>query len=472
MQIRSLRQLILLCFLVALVPLAALLWQGQRDFDVMSQRTADNTAFFVFISSEVRQLEALGEDAERLVRQYRVLPNEQLEQLAQNALTEFNTKYSFLCGQFSDMNECGESHHSIDGLLQSATTNDEELNQKLAELRAIQDALVKGVQQLINQRISLQQTYLTEVRSRQEWSTLVLAAVSLVITLLATQLIIKPIRKLHAVIRSIANSEPKLPEKMRDGPRELVAVEKDLYWLNERLQQLEKVRAAMLRHAAHEIKTPMASIKEGCEILDKGMVGELSNEQKEIVGLLKVSTERLNLLTTQLLDYNALLQQAKPTFKTINLHEMAHQCANEYQLLLTQNEQSLVIEIPPKFELFSDPELLRRALDNLISNAIAHGNVNSEIVVRATALPTNTSIEVLNAGKPIAEQARLEVFEPFKRGSSARNDKVMGAGLGLSIVSDCARLLGGEVSIVDHEDMDVCFRINIPSSDAQVTMYH
>ena len=71
----------------------------------------------------------------------------------------------------------------------------------------------------------------------------------------------------------------------------------------------------------------------------------------------------------------------------------------------------------------------------------------------------------MNSGTPIALAARGEIFEPFKRGSESRNDKVIGAGLGLSIVSDCARLLGGDVSIIDHNAADVVFRIRLPRRD-------
>jgi two-component system sensor histidine kinase GlrK len=463
LQVRSLRQLILGSFFVALVPLIALLWQSQRDFDSMSQLTANNTAFFVFMTSEMRELEALGDDVERLVRQYQVFPKNQLQELADTAISGYSNKLAFLCDQFADVTECRDLNLTLSQLAEYPTFNDNLLlDARLAELRQSQQVLRRQVQQLINQKIVAQQVFLEEVQSRQGWSTGILVLMSLGLTLLAAQLIIKPVRKLQLIIRKIANNDIKLPEQTHEGPRELVAVERDLHWLNDRIQQLEKVRTALLRHAAHELKTPMASIKEGCEILDQGMVGELSKSQKEVVSLLTISTERLNLLIVKLLDYNALLQQAEPKFEKIDLYTMVKDCAGQYGLLLAQNNQTVVVRVEPVHSLVSDPELLRRALDNLVSNAIAHGKVDSEIVIRSGEMSNFTTIDVLNHGKAISLATRGEIFEPFKRGQGSRNDKVIGAGLGLSIVSDCARLLGGDVTIIDDAHSDVCFRIRLP----------
>jgi len=468
LQVRSLRQLILGSFFIALVPLIALLWQSQRDFDSVSQLTAKNTAFFVFMSSEMRELEALGDDLVRLVSQYPVLPKPQLQDLADAAMVDYTNKVAFLCDPIPDSNECRAIALNLSQLADYTNFNGSVLDKQLASLRETHRQLRRQLQVQINNRILAQQAYLEEIQSRQSWSTLVLAILSLGLTVIAAQLIIKPVRKLKDIIAAIASDENRLPKQSKNDPRELVAVEHDLYKLNDRLQQLEKVRTALLRHAAHELKTPMASIKEGCEILEQGVVGALTDTQSEVVSLLTASTDRLNLLIVKLLDYNALLQQAEPTFEQVDLHSLVTECCNDYKLLLSQNNQTILIRVEPTYKLVTDPELLRRALDNLVTNAIAHGNLDSEITVAASEIGDDAIIDVMNIGTPIPVASRAEMFEPFKRGYEKRNDKVTGAGLGLSIVSDCARLLGGDVAIVDNHYADVCFRIRLPRKDADV----
>ena len=67
-----------------------------------------------------------------------------------------------------------------------------------------------------------------------------------------------------------------------------------------------------------------------------------------------------------------------------------------------------------------------------------------------------------NRGKKIQKALRDDLFEPFKRGTDQRNDNVVGSGLGLSIVADCARMMHGDVACIDVDYADVCFRISIP----------
>lgn len=451
--------------MVALIPLIALLWQSQQDFDDVSYITTVNTQFFVSVASELRDLELFGQDVERLIKQYQVLPNAQLDELADFAIVRFEDKLAFLCNVLGNLPECSVISTHITKLRDYAEFNDSlVINAHLARFADSVDIVKEQVNDAVAVRIAEQQAHLTSIQKRQGWSTGVLVLLSLALILVAAQLIIKPVKKLQEIIHAIAASSHKLPQKSGSAPKELMAVEKDLYWLNGRLQQLEKVRTALLRHASHELKTPLASIKEGCAILETEAVGKLSEGQSEVVGLLNTSTERLNLLVVKLLDYNSLLQQAEPSFRTLNIEEMIDDCVSEYQLLLAQNEQLIHVEVAPRVSVYSDAELLRRILDNLVSNAIAYATVSSTIVVRVTQDNQFVTLDVLNDGNPIDVKTRAEIFEPFKRGGDKRNDKVMGAGLGLSIVADCARLLNGDVSIIDVEEAAVCFRVRLPRS--------
>jgi two-component system sensor histidine kinase GlrK len=451
--------------MVALIPLIALLWQSQQDFDDVSYITTVNTQFFVSVASELRDLELISEDVERLIKQYQVLPNPQLDELADFAIVRFEDKLAFLCNVLSGLPECDVMQEHIKKLRNFTEFNDPlVVNAHLARFSQSIDVVKQQVNGAVGIRVSQQQAHLDNIQKRQGWSSAGLVLLSLALILLAAQLIIKPVRKLQHIIHAIANNSNKLPAKSDSAPKELMAVEKDLFWLNERLQQLEKVRTALLRHASHELKTPLASIKEGCAILENEVVGQLSSGQSEVVGLLNASTERLNLLVVKLLDYNALLQQAEPTFEPLDITQIIEDCTQQYQLLLSQNQQQIETQIGIKIVVFSDAELLRRILDNLVSNAIAYAKTDSIITVRVSQDTKFVIIDVLNNGKFINQEARAELFEPFKRGQDKRNDKVMGAGLGLSIVADCAKLLNGDVTIEDVTEADVCFRVRLPSA--------
>jgi two-component system sensor histidine kinase GlrK len=131
----------------------------------------------------------------------------------------------------------------------------------------------------------------------------------------------------------------------------------------------------------------------------------------------------------------------------------------DYALAIQDRDVEVNIE-PTSIHI--DEELFRRILDNLVSNAVAHGALGRPININIYRQNDNVILDVANRGKRIAPESVKTLFEPFIRGTEPRNDNVIGTGLGLSIVADCARLMHGDVNVVDVDYADVCFRVTIP----------
>ncbi|MDC8831535.1 sensor histidine kinase [Alteromonas gilva] len=463
LRLGSLRQLILGSFFVALVPLAALLWKSHSDLTKVSRTTIDASQQIAGIVSKVQQLESASVMLERSLRQYLVLRNSQAANLVDTALTRFSERHTTLCKVSSQLVGCDTLSPTIMALADySSLTTVDELNPRLNNMRQAMMSVQESVDEAIAERLSVQLADVTTMQAQQGWLSALLVSVSLVLILLGSQLVINPVRKLKLVIRMLARQQGRLPPLSTRAPKELVGVEKDLHWLGERLAQLENIRTALLRHAAHELKTPLASIKEGCALLSDGTVGRLTAPQKEVMSLLASSTSRLNTLIEKLLDYNILLQQARASFTPINVARMVEQSIEDYQLALQQHEVDVRVNVDI---IMADAELLRRILDNLLSNAVAHGAVNKAIYIRVAQHADAVHIDVANHGNTISEDEIEHLFEPFVRGEGVRNDNVIGTGLGLSIVADCARIMHGGVSVINVDYADVCFRVVIPQQE-------
>ena len=182
------------------------------------------------------------------------------------------------------------------------------------------------------------------------------------------------------------------------------------------------------------------------------------------MSLLASSTSRLNTLIEKLLDYNLLLQQAQASFTRVDVDQMVSQCIEDYQLALQNHKLAVNIEAST---ITADAELLRRIFDNLLSNAVAHGALDRTIYIRVTVENDTALIDVANHGSKIPPEKINNLFEPFVRGDGVRNDNVIGTGLGLSIVADCARIMHGEVNVIDVDYAEVCFRVVIPQQEDQ-----
>ncbi|RDV25230.1 sensor histidine kinase [Alteromonas aestuariivivens] len=463
MQLGSLRQLTLGSFVLALVPLIALLWQSQNDLAKVGRMTSVETRFVVSAVGLMQQLDSATIDLERSLRQYSVIKNETVAELTDNAIQQFNDAKLALCERLNQFGACQKLAQHIQQLENFRTINDQLLlNAYLASLNASVVQLRSDVDQAIQQRLAIQKDDLTAMQAKQAWLTAMLVSVSLLLILLGTQLIVNPVKKLKQIIRILAQQQGQLPPLSTQAPRELIGVEKDLHWLADRLKQLEHIRTALLRHAAHELKTPLASIKEGCSLLSDQVVGEMNASQMEILSLLMSSTQRLNTLVEKLLDYNLLLQQAQPTFIFASPRQLVSECLEDYALALQDREVTVDIMVE---KIRVDEELYRRILDNLVSNAVAHGAPGRPINMRIYLDQEMAILDVANRGKRIAKDKAANLFEPFIRGDEPRNDNVIGTGLGLSIVSDCARLMHGDVEVVDVDYADVCFRVRIPQKE-------
>ena len=462
-QLGSLRQLTLGSFLLALIPLIALLWQSQSDLAKVGKMTTLETRFVVDVVSDMQRLDNAVVDVERSVRQFAFLRNEQVASLSDNAIEQFAVAADNLCQALSIPTTCSRLSEQLSQLAEYRTIEDQLLlNAYLASVGDSVELLRDDVEATINERVKLQQDDLNAMQAKQAWSTAMLVSVSLLLILLGSQLIVNPVNNLKKIIRIMARSDGQLPPLSRQAPRELIDVEKDLHWLYDRLQQLEHIRTALLRHAAHELKTPLASIKEGCSLLSENVVGELNKGQREVLSLLTASTQRLNTLVEKLLDYNLLLQQAQPKMVVSDANKLVSACLEDYALAIQDREVDVNITSP---EVKIDEELFRRVLDNLVSNAVAHGAVGRPINIHLYNDNDNLVLDVANRGKRIAPESVHTLFEPFIRGTEPRNDNVIGTGLGLSIVADCARLMHGDVRVVDVDYADVCFRVTIPQQE-------
>ena len=468
MQLGSLRQLTLISFVVVLVPLALLVGYSQIKLSEIGQIATNEAEYSVNTVRRVSKMESLSVDIERLVRQYHIVKKDALKPLIEKSTQRFIDYQIPVCEQLLGKRNCNSLIERINWINQYSGTEDQLLlDAQLAEFKQNLYDLAEQVDLSLDKRIQDQQFYVSSVQQTQFWLTACLLGASFLLIMFGSKAILKPVTRLERIITAMSRQEDTLPVIATSGPKELIVLEQKLYRLAGRLIQLENLRHALLRHASHELKTPLASIKEGCSLLTEQVVGPLNADQKEVLSLLNSSTDRLNLLIVQLLDYNLLLQQAKPVFSRINTEIFIEEFVTENSLAIKQHDNQIDMKIELS-TIFADQKLFRRILDNLVSNAIAHGSKGSPIIISLYQKNNMQVLDFANSGKKIAVEQRHVLFQPFSRGEGVRNDRVTGSGLGLSIVADCARMMFGKAEMVEVDYADVCIRVKIPNKEASI----
>lgn len=461
---RSLLQLVLIAFLVVMLPLAVLMFQAAQALSELSRLADVSARQAVEETRRARTLGALALEMERSARQYAVLEQESLLEIYSERLAEYREllglQRELLPGDpvVADLEEQLTRLGELPGLTPQA------LEERLDAFPAFAErteALRRATNQRIDARIDAIRQRASSVQGRLWWQTGALVSASLVLMLLFSWLIIRPVHQLERRILRIGSGARDEPPRPVQGPAELVKLDERLDWLASRLAELEAEKQQFLRHMSHELKTPLASVREGSALLADGVVGELTPQQLEILELIDGSGRELQRLIEQLLDYNLLQQSRRVEVERLDVATLVREVLAKHRLALSNKGMRVeCFDGPVTWVL--DRTATGHILDNLVSNAIAYGADGGELEIRARQRRGSLELEVANSGEPIAEVDRPRLFEAFYQGRTRRKGPLKGSGIGLSVAVDCARLQQGELALVEDPRLAVCFRLTLP----------
>ncbi|WP_372613772.1 sensor histidine kinase [Halomonas sp.] len=471
---RSLLQLVLLAFLMVMLPLGVLMFQAGQALAELSRLADVSARQSVEETRRARALISLGLEMERSARQYAVVEQQGLLELFDERVQEFRqllAEHRALLPENPDVQAVGRQLESLARLPDLPIETFRERLVDFLPFAQQTEAMRQATNQHIDGRIDAIRERAESVQTRLWVQMAALVSASLVLMLLFTWLIIRPVRQLERRILGIGDGSVDKVVRPIQGPAELVKLDERLDWLASRLEELEAQKQQFLRHMSHELKTPLASVREGSSLLADGVAGELSPHQREILDLIDASGGELQRLIEELLDYNLLQHNQPMEPEWLDIATLVKAVLAKHRLAL-QNKGMRVDCFDGPLRWHVDRTATMRILDNLISNAIAYGEDAGELEIRARRHPDRLVIEVANSGDPIAVEDRPRLFEAFYQGRVRRKSPLKGSGIGLSVAADCARLQNGSLELVDDPHFPVCFRLTLPHLSDTVTTAH
>ncbi len=461
---RSLRQLVLLAFVLVLLPLLILAWQAWESFSSLSEQAAEtNRNTF----TDVRLSELMARSAleiERNYRQFCVLNDPTLESLYQQQYLRYQQMASTHFQRLPQLKSLQKIQHLLPELSQLRCDQGnprEPASDNLIAFSIANSQLVDETRQRVFTRGLELQHEIADRGAFFGWQALLLFLISLVFMLLFTRMIIGPVKNLKQMIHRLGEGGEIDATTDFRGPDEIRSLGQRIVWLSERLSWLEAQRHEFLRHLSHELKTPLASLREGSALLKDEVSGPLNSEQKEIVAILDQSSLHLQTLIEQLLDYNRHSADSGGGMITVDLQYVIDGVVSAHALPASARNIETEIALEEQYCL-ADRQLLARTLDNLYSNAINYGKPGGWVVFTSSRQGDKVWIDVSNSGTPIPEHEQKMIFEPFYQGARQRRGPVKGSGLGLSIAKDCIQRMQGELTLVNKNSSEVCFRIELP----------
>jgi len=212
---------------------------------------------------------------------------------------------------------------------------------------------------------------------------------------------------------------------------------------------------------SHELKTPLSALREGVSLLEEGVTGPLTDNQREVVRILQQNTAVLQAQIEDLLRFNAAAFEARRLVRrTTELKGLIKELVAQQRLQWQARQLAVFVEGEP-LTAEVDADKLGTALGNLLSNAIRFSPVGATIRFSVTRVPGRACIDIVDQGPGVAAADRARVFEPFYRGERQPSDAVRGSGIGLSIVHEYITAHGGQIELLD-DGPGAHFHIELP----------
>ncbi|MDX1735467.1 MAG: HAMP domain-containing sensor histidine kinase, partial [Halioglobus sp.] len=345
---------------------------------------------------------------------------------------------------------------AADAIANQADRLDHEFSVINDQSKAVKTWLLASVDQLLEANAREAESLIDNLRIELS----LLAAATLALLLFLAYWINKPVRDLTKEIHQLGTSGLSHPIEI-SGPVELQALGSELEWLRQGLHESELQKEQFLRHISHELKTPLSSLREGADLLADQVTGHLSQQQLEIVDIVRQNGIELQRLIENLIDYNRLPSQDL-NFEKFELESLWQEILSSYSL--TMDKKSLWLAMEGDVDTWTaDRDKLRTSLDNLISNAVNYTPNGGSIDIAWRSEDATLVIDVANSGDPIPAEDAERVFEPFFQSAAKRSGPIKGSGIGLSVARECIEAQGGKLSLARHGYLPVCFRLVCPA---------
>lgn len=476
---RSMKGLIVAGFSLVALPLLGTVIHAVISVTDLANQSEHLVQKSIQVTRQSEQLMELLTDMERNLRQFQVLGDQALLDIYQEKhqrLVDTLEQLEQLVNQESTLNHLRKLRQDATEVMAALDTHpllpEEELSAAQRETSLEILAGFEGLKGLarwiatqnfyfIDREQEELQADASRARSLLFWEIAILTPIVVLLTVVFTGLITRPVRQTGTAIRRLGEGNLEEPVSI-SGPPELQDLGRQLDWLRERLVALEQEKNTFLRHMSHELKTPLASIREGTELLSDGTLGKLDGRQQEVVNILHDSGGELQRLIENLLSFSAWqARQAKLDLSRFSIKTLIAQVADSHRLALLGKDLHLNIQAEDAV-IHADWEKIRIMLDNLLSNAIKFSPPDGDLWIAAEVLTGTLTIDVADCGSGIAQPERERIFSPFYQGDNPQSGPVRGTGIGLSVVKECVQAHGGHIEIIDGIYEGAQFRITLP----------
>lgn len=226
-----------------------------------------------------------------------------------------------------------------------------------------------------------------------------------------------------------------------------------------------ELREQLTATLGHDLRTPLSVAKISAQIMNNHLSKiddvNIKKEFSFLSNKINSSLKRIDKMIQDLLDASVLSfgRELPMRISKCDLYQIVTEVIND----LDDGDQKRITFIGSSTRGYWDNDALRRAIENLIKNAIKYGEKAGIITIEITLNDQEVYLSVHNTGNPIPPEERESIFQPFNRSKSVVKSSHSGWGIGLALVRAVSRSLGGDVSLESDAINGTTFTIQIPS---------
>ena len=242
----------------------------------------------------------------------------------------------------------------------------------------------------------------------------------------------------------------------------------------QRSERLATQQMDFVATVSHELRTPLAVIRSAAQNLSAGVI-EDPDRARQYGALIDAEGRRLTEMVEQVLDYAGIAAAPRPdAARPVDLGQIAADVAESCAPLAATAGVQVEITVAPNLAAVAgDPQALRSAIQNLVTNALKYGAdggwVGIDVRPGRSGAKSGVLVTVRDRGLGVDAQDRRHLFEPFYRGRRAIDAQVRGNGLGLSLVKRIAEAHGGRVALESAPGSGAAFTLSIPIVESPAT---
>lgn len=270
----------------------------------------------------------------------------------------------------------------------------------------------------------------------------------------------KPIRSLRQAFESVSSGklESRVGGSMGRRKDELADLGSDFDHMADRLQGLLDSQRRLLHDISHEVRSPLARLQAAADL-----IRQQPERAIELCERLERDTKRIDVLVGELLTLSRLEAGViESRDNRINMRDLASDVVDDAQFEAKANNRTVILSVHDSLVVTGSQELLHRAIENVIRNAIRHTPEGGQISVEISRNSDESSMKlmVLDQGPGVPEKELGAIFEPFVRSEEVQS--LEGHGLGLAIAKRVVEAHGGTISASNRKPSGLCIEITLP----------